>query len=184
MEQWKVVKGTEGKIFVSDLGRVKSFLRNPEGNILRQQVDAKGYMRIAITINGTKLRYKTHRLVAEAFVDNTANKPQVNHINGNKKDNRACNLEWVTNKENAHHAIKNGLFDNLFAEAKAENRKRQRAVIAIDTKTYQRICFESISAAERYFNSRHITAVLKGNRQKVKGYTFEYADKGGDVNVS
>ena len=178
MEKWKAVKGTEGKIFVSDLGRVKSILRNPEGNILSQQADSKGYMRVAITINGKKLYFKVHRMVATAFVENPDNKPQVNHINCDKKDNRVCNLEWTTNKENAQHAIRNGLFDNTFAGAQESNLKRRRAVIAINTETQKKLCFESVSAAERYFSSRHITAVLKGKRQKVKGYTFEYADKG------
>lgn len=69
------------------------------------QPNTKGYLRVMI--NGKNLF--VHRLVAEKFVPNPDNKPQVNHINGNKLDNRAENLEWVTNQENRNHAIEHGL---------------------------------------------------------------------------
>lgn len=69
------------------------------------QPNTKGYLRVMI--NGKNLF--VHRLVAEKYVPNPDNKPQVNHIDGNKLNNNYKNLEWVTNQENRNHAMKNGL---------------------------------------------------------------------------
>ena len=176
MENWKEVEETNGALYVSDLGRVKSLLRDER--ILKATPDAKGYLRLRITINGEKKSYKVHRLVATAFVDNPGNKPQVNHINGNKNDNRASNLEWVTNKENAQHAIKNGLWDAVLQASRLEDESRKMPILATNISTGETMEFESIADAERYVGSRHITDVLKGKRNKAKGYTFAYIGRG------
>lgn len=75
------------------------------GRKVKPQPNGKGYLRISI---GGKLMF-VHRLVAEKYVPNPDNKPQVNHKDGNKQNNCADNLEWVTNQENRNHAMKNGL---------------------------------------------------------------------------
>ena len=178
MERWKVVEGTYGALEVSDLGRVKSNLR--DGRILKTQKDSKGYHRLRMTIKRERYSFKLHRLVAQAFVPNPDNKAQVNHIDGNKDNNAASNLEWVSNIENAHHAIRNGLWDNVFESSRKENENRKRAITAC--KDGQIIEFESIADAERAIGSRHITDVLKGKRKQAKGYTFAYKE-GGDADV-
>ena len=71
--------------------------------------DHKGYLRTALIIDGKAKTIKVHRIIAETFVPNPLNKPQVNHINGVKEDNRAENLEWVTNRENVVHAYESKL---------------------------------------------------------------------------
>ena len=181
MEIWKTLPGTKGLIEISNEGRVRSFLRGSE-RILKTQLDQKGYQRFSITIDRQKKTYKLHREVAKAFIPNEHNLPQVNHKNGNKADNSANNLEWVTNLENAHHAIENGLWGNVFSASKKANEKQKKPIVAyrFEDGAYTFKFYNSVSEAERDLDSRHISAVLKGKREKAKGWGFLYCKKGGD----
>lgn len=178
MERWKEVPNTNGKILISDKGRVRSLLR--DDRILKTQKDRKGYPRVRITINRKKRAYRVHRLVASAFIPNPENKPQVNHIDGNKNNNCVGNLEWCDGRENCRHAIDNGLWESVFRGSMIENEKRKRPVIATNILTGEVKRFASVSDAQRFVGSRHVTDVLKGKRKKAMGYTFEYAE-GGDA---
>lgn len=181
MEIWKPLPGTKGLIEISNEGRVRSFLRGSE-RILKTQLDQKGYQRFSITIDRQKKTYKLHREVAKAFIPNEHNLPQVNHKNGNKADNSVNNLEWVTNLENAHHAIENGLWGNVFSASKKANEKQKKPIVAyrFEDGAYTFKFYNSVSEAERDLDSRHISAVLKGKREKAKGWGFLYCKKGGD----
>lgn len=70
---------------------------------------ASGYYRVIFSKNGIITKHIVHRLVATAFMPNLENKPQVNHIDGNKLNNHILNLEWATSSENVRHAIATGL---------------------------------------------------------------------------
>jgi hypothetical protein len=119
MEIWKDIEEND-YYQVSNLGRVKSKSRkvphskygevSVKERILKPAKDGKGYFRVALAKGRTLKTYKVHRLVAKSFIDNPENKPQVNHIDGNKTNNHYSNLEWCTNQENAIHAAKNGLW--------------------------------------------------------------------------
>ena len=176
MEEWKVLEGTDKKIMVSNMGRIRSLLR--DDRILKLSDDCKGYKRVKVTINGNAKSIKVHRAVAIAFINNPNNYPQVNHKDGNKHNNCVENLEWVTNKENANHAIKNGLWESVIKGCSVSNQKRMKKLLA--KKDDSVIKFDSISEAERHFKSRHICDVLKGKRSHVKGWRFEYLE-GGDA---
>ena len=177
MEEWRAIVGTKGFIEVSNEGRARSLLRGTP-YVLRTQPDKKGYHRIRVTIEREKLTYKVHREVAKAFIGNPDHLPQVNHKDGNKDNNAVTNLEWVTNLENAHHAIANGLWDNVFKAPQAYNEAKKRSVIAHRGDEMRR--YESIRAAEKDIGSRHVVDVLKGRRSHVKGWSFRYAE-GGDA---
>lgn len=173
MEQWKAIPDTEEKLYISNHGRVKSYLRNKiDGYILTPTKDAKGYLRLRVTLKGKKISYKIHRIVAEAFIPNPLKKQQVNHVDGNKANNTIANLEWCSNMENSQHAINNGLWQNVFAASARTNESRKTAVIATDIRSGAETAFESVSAAERYYNNRHISDVLNGKRHQAAGQLF------------
>lgn len=117
-EIWKDIQGYEGLYQASTKGRIRSLDRvvrmgeknlRCTGRIFVGKINRFGYMSINISVNNSKKHYTIHRLVAQTFIPNPENKPQVNHINGIKTDNRVENLEWCTSKENSIHAWKNGL---------------------------------------------------------------------------
>ena len=104
-ERWRWVDGYEGLYMVSDLGRIMSVPRKTHfGHIMKLRENWAGYQRVNLCKCNERQDYSVHRLVATAFVENKGNKPEVNHINGNRSDNRADNLEWVTRSENERHA--------------------------------------------------------------------------------
>ena len=106
-ENWIDIEGYEGVYQVSNLGRVKSlnYHRSGKEKIMTPNLTKKGYLRIRLMSNGKTERYLVHRLVAQAFIPNHQNKPQVNHIDGNPSNNCVDNLEWCTNKENCNNPI-------------------------------------------------------------------------------
>ena len=179
-EVWKPIDGANGQYEVSNMGN----LRNSKTHRpVKGTPDKKGYLRFRPTINRKKKSFKVHRIVALAFIPNPENKPHVNHINGIKSDNRAENLEWVTCKENAEHAMKNGLWENVLHASEQTNNARKTPVIATNINTGEKIYFESVSSAERFLGSKQVSTVLKNkNRKQAKGYMLERVEKGGDAN--
>lgn len=106
IEEWKIVyvNGEATKYSVSNLGR----LRNDK-NFMSVHVTGNVYRSITLRFNKKSIATRLHRIVAECFIPNPNNLPQVNHINGIKGDNRAINLEWCTAKQNIIHSFDNGL---------------------------------------------------------------------------
>lgn len=127
-EIWKDVVGYEGLYQISNLGRVKRIVsvRCRVERYLCLETDKDGYLICSLSKNSVLKKRKVHRLVAEHFIANPENKAQVNHKKGIKKDNRASELEWVTNTENMRHAVRLGLrnVDHLIAYHKGRTRSQ------------------------------------------------------------
>ena len=106
-EEWRPIAGSNGYA-VSNLGRVTGATARGQ-RILKPSPTSLGYFRVDVYSGGSKKTRKVHRLVAEAFIPNPLHLPHVNHIDGDKSNNRIDNLEWVTARENQVHASKIGL---------------------------------------------------------------------------
>lgn len=120
-EVWEDVKGYEGLYKVSNTGQIKALYRRIDKgkchrewkeHLLKFSIDNCGYFRTSLAKNGVNRTVKVHRVVAEAFIPNPSNLPQVNHKDGNKQNNCVENLEWVTQSENLKHAFSTGLKTN------------------------------------------------------------------------
>jgi hypothetical protein len=113
-EIWKDIPDYEGLYQVSNIGRVKSFgngkSTNPLNGVERiMKLQHKRYIRVKLSKNGNYKYWSVHRLVCLTFLPNPNNKPQINHIDGDRYNNNISNLEWVTAKENIRHSIDTGL---------------------------------------------------------------------------
>lgn len=113
MEEWKPISGYEGLYEVSNYGQVRSLDRTEKskngsyrfrkGCIMKLTVSVGGYLRVSLRNRAKPIKYLVHRLVAQAFIPNPDNFPQVNHKDENPANNCAGNLEWVTPKENSNY---------------------------------------------------------------------------------
>ena len=144
MEEWKDIKGYGGAYQASSYGRIRSFKYN-SSRILKPQSHYKGYLFVTLHKNGISKKYKVHRLVAQAFIPNPNNYPQVNHKDENKQNNNVENLEWCTNEYNRNYGTRNE------RAAKALNRK----VICITTGEI----FNSMREARERFNIKSMSSI-------------------------
>ena len=139
-EIWKDVVGYEGLYQVSNLGRVKSLEKiNPHnGNVFKEKVLSQNksrlYNQVRLSNKGLAKTLTVHRLVAKAFIPNPKNKPQVNHIDGDKRNNHVENLEWCTASENRVHALDNNLVNVPFGTSHHACKLTEKQVLEIRAK--------------------------------------------------
>jgi len=166
-EEWKLITSMEKEgYYISSLGRLKTPLNVIKDNFsITSNFTSDGYYDIKIVKGGK--HHRINRLVAIAFVPNPENKPYVNHINHNTLDNRAENLEWVTNQENIQHAYDNDLVGGV------------SPVIQFDKTGETKIAeFKTIQEASRQLNinQSQISAVCRGVYLQTKGFHFKYKE--------
>lgn len=175
MEIWKDIKGYEGLYKVSNLGRVKSLSRRDRLNrviqekVLKPGSNKVGYLHVNLYKEGRVKICKVHRLVAQAFIPNPEDKPEVNHKDEDKTNNKVENLEWMTCKENINYGIHN----ERSAKSRTNDKKRSKPIYGINIKTNERVEFPSTMEAQRNgFSSGTIVDCLKGRRKSHKGYKW------------
>ena len=168
MENWIEILETNKRYSISDLGNVKKnkeiiTRKNGRSQIIHEKIltpipNNSGYLKVRCNIDkGIVKNIYIHRIVAKYFIDNKNNKPQVNHINGIKTDNRTNNLEWLTSKENINHAWKLGL-SNATNNVKITIRDKEFNSI-IEASKYLNIDRNTMSKCLKkgyYLNSKYI----------------------------
>lgn len=180
IEIWKPVVGYEGLYEVSNLGRVKSLDRldgrgsKIKGRILKPIKDKKGYLSVGLSKNNINKHYKIHRLVAEHFIPNLDNKPEIDHINTDRTDNRIENLRFVSAKENSN----NPLTLKHFSECrKGVKNPKHRKVLQYDIYGNFIRVWETITEAETSLKLTHkIHSVCQGKRKTCGGFKWKYYD--------
>lgn len=128
----KDIKGYEGLYSVDELGNVYSYPKKTRKGIrkLNPVLQRTGYLMLDLVKDKIRKKKLVHRAVAEAFIPNPNNKEQVNHINGNKQDNRVLNLEWSTRSENQLHSIKIGIRSTI-GEKNSQSKLSSKNVLDI-----------------------------------------------------
>ena len=188
-EIWRDIKGYEGYYQVSNLGKVRSldrYIVNKKGERKHftekylAQVSRRDYLGVTLSKNNKSKMFSTHILVAETFIPNPENKPEINHIDGNKQNNKVDNLEWCTRSENELHAYKNGL-------ANPSDRQKQAAKKYAKENYSKKVVQYSLNGEFiKEWNSMHdvwrelgirpsyICRCCKGLRRQTCGYIWKY----------
>jgi hypothetical protein len=173
-EKWKPITNFENLYEISNFGRVKSLERITYASngkiykfkekILNPKPNNKGYLHVQLILNKKRYYNSVHKLVANAFILNPYNKPQINHIDGNKINNHFLNLEWVTSSENTKHAYILNLnkgngktIIQIFKNKKIEEFKSIR-----DASMKTKICYTCIRKC------------CNGIRKSAGGYNWKY----------
>lgn len=176
IEIWKAIEGYEGLYQVSTEGQVRSLGNNKsrKTKILKQSTDSSGYKQIGLHKNGKCKTYLVHRLVAQTFIPNPNNLPQVNHKDEDKINNHVSNLEWCTQEYNNNY----GTHNQRVIEANKEKNGKPILMFTLDGEFIRR--FNSVADANEYCGkhrkAKNINTCARGynGQQTAYGYIFKY----------
>lgn len=166
MERWKDINNYEELYQISNYGRVKSkYRKGTYGKTVKQWEDKHGYLIVYLSKNGIRKRFKVHRLVAQAFIENPNDYPIINHKDENKQNNKVDNLEWCTHMYNNNYGTKR----------KRISKSNSRPVLCIELN----MIFYGCREAERKTDIRqcNISQCCNGKRQTAGNYHWKYVEK-------
>lgn len=170
MEIYKDIEGFKGLYQISNLGNVKSLgnSQKRKEKVLKPAKNNRGYLYVCLCNQEIRKIYKIHRLVAEAFVPNPNNLPEVNHKDENKTNNADSNLEWCDHKYNINY----GTHTERSAASRKNNKKQSKQVMCLETG----VIYPSTSEVEREFGfSRgNISAVCRGKTKTAYKFHWKY----------
>lgn len=189
-EIWKTIDGYDGDFQVSNLGRVRSH-RQGHWKIRKTPLNSAGYPSVTLNFHKTQTTMTVHRLVALAFIPMVEGKAYINHIDGDKTNNRVDNLEWCTAEENINHAYSSGLKEKTRDRARENCKKIQAAGVEAHVKkssrrievtcisTGEKMLFDSANEAARVLGCQqgNLSAVCNGRIKSTKGYSARYLDE-------
>jgi len=186
-EIWKDIIGYENVYQISNLGnvrRLETFMMN-KNNIMQKfnaknllpNLDTTGYYRISLCKNHIHKKTSVHRLIALHFIPNPENKPEVNHINGIKTDNRIENLQWNTYSENIKHAYDNNLRQSAWKGKTGSLNNFSKKVLQFDLQNNFIAEYESITEATIKTNITTIGRVCSGKVKKNKYFIWRFKDE-------
>lgn len=170
-EIWKSVKGYEGRYEVSSTGKVASlkFRGHNKRGILKNRVTGNGYLQATLFKDGKRHYCLVHRLIAEAFIPNINELPQVNHLDENKQNNNVNNLEWCSPKENCNYGSRNAKIGAISSKPVVQMKN------GIDVASFKSVHEASIITG---CCESKISACCRGDRQTTGGYEWRYTTPG------
>lgn len=178
-EIWKSIEGYP-KYEVSNLGNVRSTKNNKE-RFLKPQKDKDGYLIVCLYKNNIRKCCKIHRLVGQAFIPNPDNKPEIDHINTDRTDNRVENLRFVTPKENRNNPISlKKLRNKKYKFSSNVNNPKSRIVLQFDKDGNFLKEWNTMTEAEIYYTGKISTNISSCCRKKCKtayGFIWRYKEE-------
>jgi len=185
-EEWRDVIGYEGLYKVSNLGRVKSLERivtdrngveMPFPSVMKKNTKSKtGYWHVNLWKDNKVKFKKVHRLIAEVFIPNPENKPQINHIDSNRLNNEISNLEWCTASENTIHAVRLGRIKSPMVGTKGLYHSNNKPVIQLskDGEPIKEFISQMAASIELGISHSKISLCANGKRETTGGYKWKY----------
>lgn len=173
-EKWKPIMGYEQEYLISSFGRVKSLYRNRIRGIGK---DKRGYTKVVLYKDGTRVFKLIHRLVAIHFIDNPNNYPCVDHIDTNPENNRVDNLRWASHSMNARNPLTyQKMFNRQISVNLKNNKINSKRIVRISNDGAVKEYPSQSEAMREGFSQSKISECCKGLRKTHKGYNWMFKD--------